>query len=250
MSVRLSFVATCFMFSCLISMLFIISMLNYNVEATTEDSCDVHLYDNFDIPYFLGEGQTSPNGEWENVYSGYGSTGVAEVGGKSVFYLKPNASSTPYDTHTHAALVKSTDKFCDFEMEFDINTVKQLRKNSPPNVWEVGWIDFRYVDKFHHYSLLFKPNGIELGKKDCDSCTNHVDGQQFLETNSTPTLKLNTWNNVKINMDGNRIQVFINGNLEIDYIDTDMSPEMASGSVAMYSEDAYVLYNNMDVSPR
>ena len=172
MSVRLSFVATCFMFSCLISMLFIIPMLNYNVEATTEDSCDVHLYDNFDIPYFLGEGQTSPNGEWKNVYSGYGSTGVAEVGGKSVFYLKPNASSTPYDTHTHAALVKSTDKFCDFEMEFDINTVKQLRKNSPPNVWEVGWIDFRYVDKFHHYSLLFKPNGIELGKKDCDSCTN------------------------------------------------------------------------------
>ena len=81
--------------------------------------------------------------------------------------------------------VKSTYKFCDFEMEFDINTAKQLRKNSPPNVWKVGWIDFTYVDKFHHYSLLFKPNGIELGQKDCDNC-DPVDGQEFLETKSTP----------------------------------------------------------------
>ena len=225
-------------------------MINYNIKATTQDSCDVHLYDNFDSPYFLGEGQTSPNGEWENVYSGYGSTGVEVVDGKSVFYLKPNASSSPYDTHTHAALVKSTDKFCDFEIEFDINTVKQLRKNSPPNVWEVGWIDFRYVDRFHHYSLLFKPNGIELGKKDCDGCTNPVDGQQFLETKSTLKMNLNTWNNVKIDMVGDHIKVYVNGNLVIDYTDTEMSPEMASGSIAMYSEDAYVLYNNMDVSPK
>ncbi len=57
-------------------------------------------------------------------------------------------------------------------------------------------------------------------------------------------------NNVKIDMVGNHIKVFINGNLEIDYIDMEMSSEMASGSIAMYSEDAYVLYNNMDVSPK
>jgi Domain of Unknown Function (DUF1080) len=106
------------------------------------------------------------------------------------------------------------------------------------------------VDRFHHYSLLFKPNGIELGKKDCESCTDPVDGQKFLETKSTPKMGLGTWNNIKVDMVDNHIKVFINGNLEIDYIDTEMSPEMASGSVAMYSEDAYVLYNNMDVSPK
>jgi hypothetical protein len=61
---------------------------------------------------------------------------------------------------------------------------------------------------------------------------------------------LGTWNNIKVDMVDNHIKVFINGNLEIDYIDTEMSAEMASGSVAMYSEDAYVLYNNMDVSPK
>jgi hypothetical protein len=248
MNARSSMIA--FIIFYLFSIIFILQLSTREIQATIEDSCDVHLYDNFDSPYFLGEGEISPNGEWQNVYSGYGSTGVEEVGGKSVFYLKPNASSTPYDTHTHAALVKSTDKFCDFEMEFDINTVKQLRLNSPPNVWEVGWIDFRYVDRFHHYSLLFKPNGIELGKKDCDSCTDPVDGQQFLETKSTPQMKLNTWNNVKINMVDNHIQVYVNGDLVIDYIDQEMSPKMASGSVAMYSEDAYVLYNNMDVSPK
>jgi hypothetical protein len=237
-----------------ISYIFTVSLItsnsNYRIEASTNDSCGVHLYDNFDSPYFLGEGQTSPNGEWQNVYSGYGSTGVKEVEGQSVFYLKPNASSTPYETHTHAALVKSTDKFCDFEVEFDINTVKQLRKNSPPNVWEVGWIDFRYVDRFHHYSLLFKPNGIELGKKDCNSCTDPVDGQEFLETKSTPKMGLGTWNKIKIDMVDNHIKVFINGNLEIDYIDAEMSSKMASGSIAMYSEDAYVLYDNMKISPK
>jgi hypothetical protein len=146
--------------------------------------------------------------------------------------------------------VKSIDKFCDFEMEFDINTAKQLRRNSQPNVWEVGWIDFRYVGRFHHYCLLFKPNGIELGKKDCDSCTDPVDGQKFLETKSTPKMGLGTWNNIKVDMVGNHIKVFWNGNLLIDYIDKTMSPKLASGKIAMYSEDAYVLYNNMDVSSR
>ena len=85
-------------------------------------------------------------------------------------------------------------------MGFDINTVKQLQKNSPPNVGEVGWIDFRYTDRFHHSSLLFKPNEIELGKKDCNSCTDTKSGQKFLVTQATLTLKMNTWN--KITVDG------------------------------------------------
>jgi hypothetical protein len=29
-----------------------------------------------------------------------------------------------------------------------------------------------------------------------------------------------------------------------------MSPKLASGNIAMYSEDAYVLYNNMDATSR
>jgi hypothetical protein len=86
--------------------------------------------------------------------------------------------------------VKSTDTFCNFAMKFDMNTVKQLRQNSPPNTWETGWIFWRYTDTFHYYWLLIKPNGIELGKKDCDTCTNPVDGQKFLEIKSTPKMGL------------------------------------------------------------
>jgi hypothetical protein len=95
-----------------------------------------------------------------------------------------------------------------------------------------------------------KPNGIELGKKDCGTCTNPVDGQQFLVTKSNPKLQMNTWNNVKIDMVGNHIWVYWNGNLVIDYIDTGMSSELGSGKVSMYSEDAYVLYDNMVIWPK
>lgn len=216
--------------------------------ATTPSSCRASVYDNFDRTYFLGEGKTSPNGEWKNVYSGYGSTGVKNVDWRSVFYLSPMVSTSP--SETHAALVKSTDKFCNFSMKVDMNTVKPLRKNSPANMWEVGWLFFRYSDTFHYYWLLVKPNGIELGKKDCDNCSNSVDGQKFLVTKSTPALKYNTWNKVKVDMIGNNIKVFWNGNLVIDYTDKTMSPKLTSGNIAMYSEDAYVLYNNMDATSR
>ena len=135
-------------------------------------------------------------------------------------------------------------------MKVDMNTVKQLRQYSTPNSWEVGWLFFRYSDTFHYYWLAVKPNGIELGKKDCNTCTNPVDGQKFLVTKSTPKLTMNTWNKVTVDMVGNHIKIYWNGNLVIDYIDTAMSSKLASGSIAMYSEDAYVLYNNMDVSPK
>jgi hypothetical protein len=215
---------------------------------TSPTSCRNSVYDMFDRTYVLREGQTSPNGEWKNVYSGYGSTGVKAVDGRIVFYLSPMASTSA--AQTLAALVKSTDKFCDFSMQVDMNTVKPLRKGSPANTWEVGWLFFRYTDTFHYYWLLVKPNGIELGKKDCDTCSDPVEGQKYLVTKSTPTLKFNTWNKVKVDMIGNNIKVYWNGNLVIDYVDRAMSPKLASGNIAMYSEDAYVLYNGMAVSYR
>ena len=60
---------------------------------------------------------------------------------------------------------------------------------------------------------------------------------------------MNTWNKVQIDMIGNNIKVYWNGNLVINYTDKTMSPKLASGKVAMYSEDAYVLYDNMYVYP-
>jgi hypothetical protein len=51
-------------------------------------------------------------------------------------------------------------------------------------------------------------------------------------------------------MVGNHIKVYRNGNFIIDYIDKRMSPNLASGKIAMYSEAAYAVCNNMDVPPK
>jgi hypothetical protein len=221
------------------------------MAATADTSCRAStFYDNFVGQYLLREGQTSPNGLWKNAYSGYGSTGVKHnYDGRNAFWLYPQAATSA--AVTHAAEVQSTSNFCNFLMKVDMNTVQPLRKNSPANTWEVGWLFFRYVDDHHHYYFLAKPNGIELGKKDCDICKDPVDGDQvYLVTKTTPKLQMNTWNTVKIDMIGNHIWVYWNGKLVIDYIDKTMSPKLASGKIAMYSEDAYVLYDNMKVYRR
>src|SRR3954447_8215537 len=46
------------------------------LENKTLSFCKNNLTDDFSSPYNLEEDQISPNGKWQNVYSGYGSTGV------------------------------------------------------------------------------------------------------------------------------------------------------------------------------
>ncbi|HXS60452.1 MAG TPA: family 16 glycoside hydrolase, partial [Candidatus Sulfopaludibacter sp.] len=113
--------------------------------------------------------------------------------------------------------------------------------------WETGWIFFRYTDTFHYYWFTISNEGIELGKKDCDKCKDPVDGQQFLVTKLDPKLDLNSWSHWKIIIIGNNIQVFVDGKLVIDYNDEEMSHALSHGNIAMYSEDAYVQYDNMDL---
>lgn len=163
--------------------------------ATTDTPCrGSTFYDNFNGQYLLRDGQTSPNGKWKNVYSGYGSTEVKHTyDGRNAFWLYPQAATSP--TVTHAAEVQSTAKFCNFSLKVDMNTKQPLRKNSPANTWEVGWLYFRFVDDHHHYYFLVKTNGIEPGKKDCDICKDPIDGDQvYLVTKTFPKLEMNTWN--------------------------------------------------------
>jgi hypothetical protein len=206
------------------------------------------LSDNFVSQYNLGEEQISPDGKWQNVYTGSGSTGVEVGNGSQVFFLKPGISTAT--SRTSAALVKSTETFCNSILNVDINTVKQLRQNSPPNPWEAGWIVFRYTDTFHYYWFLVRSDGIELGKKDCDTCSNPADGQQFLVTKDTPTLQLNKWSHWTINIVGNHIKISVNGKLVIDFKDKKMSDKLSSGAIAMYSEDAYVRYDNVQLKSK
>jgi len=152
------------------------------------------LYDNFEGgTYTLSDGQTSPNGKWIDNFNGYGSAGVQDdgTGTNNVFFEIPATSTSP--SETHATSVSSTQKFSNFELDIDAKTIQQLRQNSPPNPWEAATVIFRETDNFHYYAFVLKTNGIEFDKKDCNTCTDPVQGQQFLITTSSPTLNIGAW---------------------------------------------------------
>jgi hypothetical protein len=207
------------------------------------------VYDDFQSgTYSLSDGQTSPNGKWHNQFNGFGSSGVQSDGTtNNVFYMFPRTSTSSSETHSSA--VETTIGFSNFELSFDVKTIKQLRQNSPPNAWETAWILFRQSDTWHFYDFLVKPNGIEFGKKDCNTCSNPVDGQQFLVTAGSPTLKIGSWSNWKITAVGNHITITVDGIKVIDYIDNTMSSKLGSGSIVLYNEDASVEFDNVKITP-
>jgi hypothetical protein len=210
-----------------------------------------NLYDNFEGgTYTLADGQISPNGKWVDNFNGFGSAGVKDdgTGSNKVFFMYPRTSTSPGETH--ASSVSSTQKASDFELSVDAKTIQQLRQNSPPNSWEAATIFFRQTDKFHYYAFVLKTNGIEFDKKDCNTCTDSVQGQQFLVTANSPTLKIGSWSNWKITAIGNHITITVDGNKVIDYIDQTMSPQLSSGAVVMYNEDAYVSFDNVYITPK
>ncbi|MFL6469272.1 MAG: family 16 glycoside hydrolase, partial [Nitrososphaeraceae archaeon] len=222
-------------------------------QSSTLPGPTTNLYDDFDgtAIYTLADGQTSPNAKWRDIYNGHGAAGTQDDGtgsGNKVFFMYPQTSTSP--SQTSASLAVSTQTWPNFDMSMDVKTVKQLRQNSPPNPWETAWVFFRYTDTFHYYAFLVKPNGIEFDKKDCNTCTDPVQGQQFLVTASSPTLKIGTWSNWKISAIGNHIIITVDGNKVIDYIDQTMSPQLARGSIAMYNEDAYAQFDNVYVTPK
>ena len=205
------------------------------------------VYDDFSGGnYTLPEGKISPDGKWQNVYNGGGSSGVGISGGKHVFFIYPKVSTSL--KQTSANLVISTSQFSNFNMDVNVKTAEQLRRNDPPNSWETAWILFRYTDTFHYYWFELNSGGVELGKKDCDHCTDSVQGQIFLSTVEHPNLKVGDWSHWKITAVGNHIRLAINGTRVIDFVDHKMSDRLASGSIGLYTEDAYSEFNNLNIT--
>ena len=207
------------------------------------------MYDDFEgSTYALNDRNVSPNKKWINVYNGGGSSGVRydfNDADNNVFFMYPKIAK--FANETFANLATTTANFSNFNMSVDVKTEKQLRENSSPNTWEAAWILFRYTDNFHYYWFVQKPNGIELGKKDCDTCTDPFDGQEFLYTDENPTLKLGEWTNWKLSVTGNNITVSINGTELINFTDIEMSSQLASGSIGFYDEDASVAFDNIRI---
>jgi hypothetical protein len=223
--------------------------LYHNSQLST--TVGSNLYDNFEgSTYMLSDGQTSPNGKWIDKFNGFGSAGVQDdgTGTNKVFFERPATSTSP--SQTHSTLVTSTQKWGNFDLDIDVKTIRQLRQNSSPNPWEVAWIFFRQTDTFHYYAFLVKPNGIEFDKKDCNTCTDSVQGQQFLVTASSPTLKIGGWSHWTITAIGNHFTISVDGNKIVDYVDQTMSQQLSSGSIAMYTEDANVNFDNVIVTPQ
>jgi hypothetical protein len=198
-------------------------------------------YDDFD-------NKTTTQSKWTVEYTGHGFSGrIAEKGGNGIYRMFPMTSTSTDETH--ASLVTTVGDYSNFRLAVDSRTDDQLRKNSSPKKWEVGWTFFRYTDTFHYYWFSLKPNGFELGKKDCSSCTDPVDGQIILLTGPLPTLKINAWSQWIIEMKENKIKIFVDGNKIIDFVDPSMSEQLGSGKVAMYTEDAKVSFDNFYLSP-
>ncbi len=213
------------------------------------------LYDSFEgHPYTIADNQTSPNGKWYSKYNGFGASGTIRVTplttiadtNNTVFYEKPKTSTSPNETH--AALTLTTETYEDVEMQLKVKTDEQLRQNSIPNPWEVAWIMWRFQDDWHHYYFIFKPNGVELGKKQNE---NQAEEQIFLFTANEPQLKINEWNTWRIKMSGNHIEIWLKGadgswQGVVDYHD-DLQI-VGPGNIGLYTEDAHVQFDDVYIT--
>ena len=214
------------------------------------------LHDNFEgPPYTIRDNQTSPNGKWFNKYNGFGASGTVIVApltttvtnNHTVFFEEPKSSANPNETH--AALTLTTQTYEDVEMQVRVKTNEQLRQNSTPNPWEVAWIMWRFQDDWHHYYFIFKPNGVELGKKQNE---NQAEEQIFLYTANEPELKINEWNTWHIKMSGSHIEIWLkmaDGSWQkvVDYHDN--APILGPGNIGLYTEDAHVQFDDVYLAP-
>jgi hypothetical protein len=218
------------------------------------------LYDNFEgSDYNLNEHGVSPNGKWTSIFNGFGVSGVRTEGGigggkntslsnnNKIFFLSPAISASK--NQNHASLVTTTKQFGNFELLIDTNTVKQLRAKSTPGPGDAAWVLFRYTDVFHYYWVLLKPTGIELGKKDCNTCKDTREGQIFLFTSDKQKLHFGKWSRWDILVTGNHIVVTVDNKKAVDYIDPNMSNELSFGRIGLYSEDALAYFDNIFITP-
>ena len=159
---------------------------------------------------------------------------VDQAGG--VFTL---ASRAPVArTETHSALVTTRRVWADPTFTYTVTTVGQLRTGSAPNPREVGWSMFRFRDLHNYYWFILEPDGWELGKKQGS------DTQIFLATGTSPAVVAGQANRIRIQAQGARIQVSVDGVPVVDY--TDAHP-LASGSVGLYEEDSRVRFESLSI---
>ena len=140
---------------------------------------------------------------------------------------------------THSALITTKRTWQDANIAFTTTTLQQLRRNAAPNVWEVGWVLFRFTDLENYYWFMVKTNGFELGKKQGS------DAQVFLVTGDLPALAVGRQRRIQVRVQGPRIQVLVDGAKLVDYVDRN---PLGAGSVGLYEEDSQVRFDSFSIS--
>jgi hypothetical protein len=176
--------------------------------------------------------------DWTVKYDGYGEVSVENDSAS----LRPRPAQEPSETSAALALAGDPD-WRDYSFAVRMNLQQQLRRNSPPNPWEAGWLFFRYQSDYRSYYLVHKPNGLELGKLVQPTSQGQSPGknQVFLATTSGPPAEPGRWYDHRIDVRGPTIRVYVDGEPQITYTDPD---PILSGRVGLYTEDAHVLFQD------
>ena len=159
-------------------------------------------------------------------------------------FLSPKISTSP--SETHSALVTSRETYGgNYEANFKMTTLAQLRTGSAPNPWEVGWFVFGYKPDGKFKYLILKPNGygVELG----ESLLN--DRQNFLYTSRVgdENFSIGHSYDVRVRVENGVVTLFVDGTERMRYRMSDRDLLSREGKIGFYTEDAAVRVEQVSV---
>ena len=121
-----------------------------------------------------------------------------------------------------------------------------------------AWLDWNAIDQFHAYGFLLKVQGFQLEKKDNDQRNDAA--EIYLITQNSPSVKQNVWQKWHIRVTGTEtgmphIEIWIDGIKIVDYIDNqpgiprNSMTMLRGGHIVLYTEDAQVGFDNVNIQP-
>jgi hypothetical protein len=193
-------------------------------------------YDDFKYIETFIEGQNSKNLKWHSDFLG---GGFARTDGTGLII-------SPAGPDLRSVQIKSTKQWGDAKFTFDITTERQV-VTSGVQPWMSAWCLFRHLDKWRHYYIAVKTNGIEFGKKDAPvglEPQSEVEKYQKILWTGSPSTPLGTKRNIVIETKGDNFRITIDGTMVMNKDDVS---SFKSGSFTCYSEGAQSRYQNIKV---
>ncbi len=186
--------------------------------------------------------------EWSVAYDGYGFVNFDR---QSRFVeFAPEAASQLNQTHAALLLAKKylQAPIKNFKITVSVNTERQLR-TPKVNPWECFWLFFNYGTdsngkKMTNYFTL-KPNGIELGRAYEEL------GQKFLATAAKPRLVIGARTKITIENKAGLLKAWVNDILVLSFNSHNATVPLFenAGTIGLYTEDAQVKVETVDVAP-